>query len=169
MITVMKCNKCGKIYPLGESWCPFCGLRLMETAVENADDEDALMSNMNQEPTPGKLEPGIGSNTGLYSLLLNIFVVIICILGGVWGYGMFGGSTGGIFAGLMIGLFCGIFSTLNTRLLMIVARNTKIIADNQYKIGQSNSAGEGHYKRQHNQEKEKYDSSGTQDLSERCK
>lgn len=140
MITVMRCNKCGKIYPPSEIWCPFCGLRLMETAVENADDADALMPNMNQESTPGKLEPGIGSDTGFYSLLLNIFVIIICILGGVWGYGMFGSSTGGIFAGLMIGLFCGIFSTLNTRLLVIVAQNTKIIADNQCKIGQENSA-----------------------------
>lgn len=142
MITVMECKKCGKIYPLGEAWCPFCGIRLMETAVENAGDADAFVPNMNQDSATGKLEPGIGSDAGLYSVLLGIFVVIICILGGVWGYGMFGGSIGGIFAGLMIGLFCGIFSTLNTRLLIIVARNTKIIADNQCKIGQDNSAKE---------------------------
>lgn len=114
----------------------------METAVENAGDADAFVPNMNQDSATGKLEPGIGSDAGLYSVLLGIFVVIICILGGVWGYGMFGGSIGGIFAGLMIGLFCGIFSTLNTRLLIIVARNTKIIADNQCKIGQDNSAKE---------------------------
>ncbi len=140
MTTLMECKKCGKIYPLGETWCPFCGIRLMETAVENADDADALVPNMNQDSATGKLELGIGSDTGFYSLLLNIFVVIICILGGVGGYGIFGDSIGGIFAGLMIGLFCGIFSTLNTRLLVIVARNTKIIADNQCKIGQDNSA-----------------------------
>ena len=139
MITVLECKKCEKVYPLGEVWCPFCGIRLMETAVENAD---GLMSDTNHEPATGKLEPGIGSDTTIYSVLLGIFDVIICILGGVWGYGMFGGSIGGIFAGLMIGLFCGIFSTLNTRLLIIVARNTKIIADNQCKIKQGNSAKE---------------------------
>lgn len=92
MITVMKCKKCGKNYPLGETWCPFCGIRLMETVVENENDADVLMSNMNHEPTDEKLEPGIDSNAGLYSVLLGIFVVIICILGGVWGYGMFSGS-----------------------------------------------------------------------------
>lgn len=165
----MKCKKCGKVYPLGETWCPFCGIRLTETAVENADDADALVSNISHEPAAGKPEPGIGSDAGLYSVLLGIFAVIICILGGVWGYGMFGGSIGGIFAGLMIGLFCGIFSTLNTRLLIIVARNTKIIADNQCKIEQGNSAKEEHHKRQHNQEKENDNASDTQDLLKRYK
>lgn len=142
MITVMKCNKCGRIYPLGEAWCTFCGLRLMETAVENADDADALMTDINHEPGNEKLEKGIGSDTGLYSVLLGIFVAITCILGGVWGYAVFRGSIGGICLGLIVGLFCGIFSTLNTRLLIIVARNTKIIADNQCKIEHGNSARE---------------------------
>ncbi len=151
----MKCKKCGKIYPAGEVWCPFCGLRLMETAVENVNDADSIVSNMSHESADGKLEPGIGSDAGLYSFLLGIFVIIICILGGVWGYGMFGGSIGGILVGLMIGLFCGIFSTLNTRLLIIVARNTKIIADNQCKIEQSNSVKEEQRKCQYEQEEEK--------------
>lgn len=142
MITVMKCNKCGEIYPLGEAWCTFCGIRLMETIVEDANDTDVLNPNMGHESAAEKLEPGIGSDTGLYSVLLNIFVVIICILGGVWGYGTFGGSIGGVCLGLVFGLFCGIFSTMTTRLLIIVAQNTKIIADNQCKIGQSNSAKE---------------------------
>ncbi len=154
MLTVMKCKKCGKIYPAGEVWCPFCG-RLMETAVENVNDADSIVSNMSHESADGKLEPGIGSDAGLYSFLLGIFVIIICILGGVWGYGMFGGSIGGILVGLMIGLFCGIFSTLNTRLLIIVARNTKIIADNQCKIEQSNSVKEEQRKCQYEQEEEK--------------
>lgn len=139
MITVMKCNKCGKIYPLGEAWCPFCGIRLMETIVENENDEDVFNSNIEYESADEKLEPGIGSDTDLYSVLLGILVIITCILGGVWGYGMFGGSIGGIFLGLIVGLFCGIFSTLNTRLLIIVAHNTKIIADNQCRINQGNS------------------------------
>lgn len=155
MLTVMKCKKCGKIYPAGKVWCPFCGLRLMETAVENVNDADSIVSNMSHESADGKLEPGIGSDAGLYSFLLGIFVIIICILGGVWGYGMFGGSIGGILVGLMIGLFCGIFSTLNTRLLIIVARNTKIIADNQCKIEQSNSVKEEQRKCQYEQEEEK--------------
>ena len=155
MLTVMKCKKCGKIYPAGEVWCPFCGLRLMETTVENVNDADSIVSNMSHESADGKLEPGIGSDAGLYSFLLGIFVIIICILGGVWGYGMFGGSIGGILVGLMIGLFCGIFSTLNTRLLIIVARNTKIIADNQCKIEQSNSVKEEQRKCQYEQEEEK--------------
>lgn len=169
MITVMECKKCGKIYPAGETWCPFCGIRLMETIVENADDADALTANIGHDPSDEKLEPGIGSDTDLYSVLLNIFVVIICILGGIGGYGMFGGSIGGVCLGLAFGLFCGIFSTMTTRLLIIVAQNTKIIADNQYKIGQSNSAKEEHYKRQYDQEKEKNSASGTQDLAERYK
>lgn len=151
----MECKKCGKIYPAGEVWCPFCGLRLMETAVENVNDADSLVSNMSHESADGKLEPGIGSNAGLYSVLLGIFIIIICILGGVWGYGMFGGSIGGIFLGLIVGLLCGIFSILNTRLLIIVVQNTKIIADNQCKIEQSNSVKEEQRKCQYEQEEEK--------------
>lgn len=49
MITVMKCNKCGKIYPLDEAWCPFCGIRLMENIVEDANDADTLMPNTEHE------------------------------------------------------------------------------------------------------------------------
>lgn len=152
MITVMKCMKCGKIYPLGETWCTFCGIRLMEIVVEDANDADVRMPNMGHESADEKLEQGIGSDAGLYSVLLGILVIIICILGGVWGYGIFGGSIGGIFLGLIIGLFCGVFSTLNTRLLIIVAQNTKIIADNQCKIGQGDSAREEQHKRQYVQE-----------------
>lgn len=155
MITIMKCNKCGKIYPLGEAWCPFCGIRLMETVVEDANDADVLMSNMGHESADEKLEQGIESDGGLYSVLLGILVIIFCILGGVWGYGMFGDSVGGICLGLVVGLFCGIFSTMNTRLLIIVARNTKIIADNQCKIGQVDSAREEQHKCQYNPEEEK--------------
>lgn len=155
MITAMKCKKCGKIYPAGETWCSFCGIRLMETVVENVNDANFLVSNMSHESADGKLEPGIDTDAGLYSVLLGIFVIIICILGGVWGYGMFGGSIGGIFPGLIVGLFCGIFSTLNTRLLIIVAQNTKIIADNQCKIRQSDSAGKEQHRRQYDQEEEK--------------
>lgn len=127
----------------------------METAVENVNDADSLVSNMSHESADGKLEPGIGSNAGLYSVLLGIFIIIICILGGVWGYGMFGGSIGGIFLGLIVGLLCGIFSILNTRLLIIVVQNTKIIADNQCKIEQSNSVKEEQRKCQYEQEEEK--------------
>lgn len=144
-----------KIYPLGETWCPFCEIRLMKTVVENANDADTLISNMNHESIAEKLEPGIGSDTGLYSVLPNIFVVIICILGGVGGYGTFDGSIGGVCLGLIFGLYCGIFSTMTTRLLVIVAQNTKIIADNQCKIGQGNLAGEEHHKHQYDQKKEK--------------
>lgn len=152
MITVMKCKKCGRIYPLGETWCTFCGIRLMETVVEDANDADVLMPNMGHKSADEKLEQGIGFDAGLYSVLLGILVIIICILGGVWGYGIFGGSIGGIFLGLIIGLFCGVFSTLNTRLLIIVAQNTKIIADNQCKIGQGDSVREEQHKRQYVQE-----------------
>ena len=81
----------------------FCGIRLMETVVENANNADAIMPNMNHESANEKLKQGIGSDAGLYSVLLGILVIIFCILGGVWGYGMFGGSIGGICLGLIAG------------------------------------------------------------------
>lgn len=165
MITVMKCNKCGRIYPLGETWCTFCGIRLMETVVDA--DDDALVPNMDDEQADEELKQGIGVDSGIYSILVGIFVVIICILSGIYGYGISGGSIGGAFLGLIIGLFFGIFSTLNIRLLVIVAQNTKIIADNQCKIGQCDSAKDEHYKRQYDQEKEKDDASSTRDLAEK--
>lgn len=64
--------------------------------MKNVNDADSLVPNMSYESVDGKLELGIGFNACLYSILLGIFAIIICILGGVWGYGMSGGSIGGI-------------------------------------------------------------------------
>lgn len=55
----------------------------METIVKNVNDADSLVPNMSYESVDGKLELGIGFNACLYSILLGIFAIIICILGGV--------------------------------------------------------------------------------------
>ena len=43
----------------------------METIVENVNDADVLMPNAEHESADEKLEPGIGSDTGLYSVLFS--------------------------------------------------------------------------------------------------